>query len=94
MHLQIFPPANWQVVTIPAAVLASCVYRLCVSCRVGVTSQPECTVIELTPADKFIVLASDGVWEFIESQEAIEIIGACETVEEGCRQVKQVAAVS
>ncbi|KAK9808640.1 hypothetical protein WJX72_001084 [[Myrmecia] bisecta] len=55
--------------------------------QVGVTSQPECSVIELTPVDKFIVLASDGVWEFIESQEAIDLIGACETVEEGCRQL-------
>ena len=54
----------------------------------GVTSEPDCTVIELTPHDKFIVLASDGVWEFIESQEAIEIVGNCDTVEEGCRQVR------
>ena len=53
------------------------------------TSEPDCTVIELTPQDKFIVLASDGVWEFIESQEAIEIVGNCDTVEEGCRQVRR-----
>ena len=57
--------------------------------RVGVTSEPECTVKELTPVDKFMILASDGVWEFIESQDAVDIVGNCETVEEGCRQVQQ-----
>lgn len=34
-----------------------------------------------------MILASDGVWEFIESQDAVDIVGNCETVEEGCRQV-------
>ncbi len=53
----------------------------------GVTSEPECTEKELTPVDKFMILASDGVWEFIESQDAVDIVGNCETVEEGCRQV-------
>lgn len=56
-------------------------------CRVGVTSEPECTIVDLTPQDKFIILASDGVWEFISSQEAVDIVGNCTTVEEGCRQV-------
>ena len=60
-------------------------------CRVGVTSEPECTVKELTPMDKFMILASDGVWEFIESQDAVDIVGNCETVEEGCRQVQQLS---
>ncbi|KAL3154847.1 hypothetical protein ABBQ38_011389 [Trebouxia sp. C0009 RCD-2024] len=54
---------------------------------VGVTSEPECTVRELMPVDKFMILASDGVWEFIESQDAVDIVGNCETVEEGCRQL-------
>ena len=60
---------------------------VCGACSVGVTSEPECTVRELTPVDKFMILASDGVWEFIESQDAVDIVGNCETVEEGCRQV-------
>ncbi len=33
--------------------------------RVGVSAIPELGEIELTPFDKFIVLASDGVWEFL-----------------------------
>lgn len=35
--------------------------------------------------DKFIVLASDGVWEFISSQEAIDIVNS--SLEEGTMKV-------
>lgn len=58
------------------------------SSRVGVTSEPEHTVMEVTPQDRFIVLASDGVWEFISSQEAVDIIAQYPTAEESCRQVR------
>lgn len=51
------------------------------------TSEPDHTVVELSSADRFIVLASDGVWEFISSKEAVDIIAHCESAEEGCRQV-------
>ena len=53
----------------------------------GVTTQPEVKVVELTPNDAFIVLASDGVWEFISNQEVVDIIADARTVEEGCRAV-------
>eukprot|EP00873_Tetraselmis_striata_P002259 jgi/Tetstr1/422523/TSEL_001284.t1 len=33
---------------------------------VGVISEPGISVLELYPADQFIILASDGVWEFID----------------------------
>ncbi len=56
-------------------------------CRVGVTSEPDHSIMELGPTDKFIVLASDGVWEFISSKEAVDIISQYETAEESCRQV-------
>ena len=55
--------------------------------RVGVVSEPEVCTLELTPADAFIILASDGVWEFISSQEAVDIVGAAASAEEGCKQV-------
>lgn len=54
---------------------------------VGVSSEPQHVQLELTPADKVIVLASDGVWEFITSKEAIELVGDCQTPEEACRVV-------
>ena len=61
------------------------------ACRVGVTSKPELNVRELTPEDAFIILASDGVWEFISNQEAVDIIGSSKSVEEGCRSVRVLA---
>jgi len=41
--------------------------------RVGVVATPDTLSIPLGPSDKFIILASDGVWEFIGSQEAVDI---------------------
>jgi serine/threonine protein phosphatase PrpC len=41
---------------------------------VGVIPEPEINQYKLNDEDKFLILASDGVWEFIESQEAVEII--------------------
>jgi serine/threonine protein phosphatase PrpC len=52
-----------------------------------VISEPDHTSIELTAQDKFIVLASDGVWEFISSKEAVDIIAQYDTAEEACRQL-------
>lgn len=41
---------------------------------VGVISEPEISHFKLVKTDKFIILASDGVWDYISSQEAVEII--------------------
>lgn len=38
-----------------------------VACRVGVHAVPEVTEERMTPQDKVIILASDGVWEFLEN---------------------------
>lgn len=43
--------------------------------------------LELTPADQLLILASDGVWEFISSKEAVDIVGGAASPEEGCRAV-------
>lgn len=51
------------------------------------SSEPQHIQLDLTPADKLLILASDGVWEFISSQEAVELVGASESPEEGCRTV-------
>jgi serine/threonine protein phosphatase PrpC len=42
-----------------------------VAASVGIIAQPEISEWKLTPEDKFIILASDGVWEFIDSEEVI-----------------------
>mmetsp|Transcript_17836 Transcript_17836/g.17164 ORF Transcript_17836/g.17164 Transcript_17836/m.17164 type:complete len:534 (-) Transcript_17836:225-1826(-) len=41
---------------------------------VGVIPDPETFVFELEKVDRFMILASDGVWEFITSGEAVDIV--------------------
>jgi hypothetical protein len=41
---------------------------------VGVYAEPELTEVQLGSSDKFLIWASDGVWEFITSQEAVDIV--------------------
>ena len=45
-----------------------------VAASVGTISEPEIEEYEITEDDKFIILASDGIWEFISSQECVEFI--------------------
>jgi len=43
--------------------------------KVGVIAEPEITEFDIdTSSDEMIVMASDGVWEFIESDQACEIL--------------------
>jgi serine/threonine protein phosphatase PrpC len=41
---------------------------------VGVISEPEITEYSFLHEDKFLILASDGIWEFISSDECINIV--------------------
>ena len=59
---------------------------------VGVIPEPEFFELELTSNDKFIVIASDGVWEFISNEECVNTVqpfweandpqGACDALYE------------
>lgn len=61
-----------------------------VAASVGVICEAEIVSLALTPADKFIVLGSDGVFEFIPNEEIVKLVlpslqifdceGACERV--------------
>jgi serine/threonine protein phosphatase PrpC len=42
----------------------------------GFSATPELTRHELQPDDRFIIVASDGLWELIDSDLAVEIVGA------------------
>ena len=42
---------------------------------VGVIAEPVVTTHEIGDDDEFMILASDGVWEFIDSAEAVRIVG-------------------
>ncbi|KAF8065728.1 NHX8 [Scenedesmus sp. PABB004] len=52
---------------------------------VGVSSEPQVAEVSLTPADRLLILASDGVWELMSSQEAVELVGSTDTPEDGAR---------
>ncbi len=87
-HLRLAPTLHC---CCPASLTKPLTTRPPTSLQVGVISEPETLQVEITPADKFLVLASDGVWEFITNEEAVAIVGACETVEEACRQLVEEA---
>jgi serine/threonine protein phosphatase PrpC len=44
------------------------------ACRVGVNAIPEIKMFDLELNDKIIVLASDGVWEFLDNQQVANIV--------------------
>ena len=41
---------------------------------VGVSTDPEVMKFELKPDDKFIIIASDGVWEFLSNEDIAKIV--------------------
>lgn len=50
----------------------------CVAHTAGVISEPEFTERELDPAtDKFIVVATDGLWEFVNNKETADMVHSC-----------------
>lgn len=48
-----------------------------VATSVGVTCDPEIKIFSnLTPKDKFLIIASDGLWDRISNQEVTNIVGS------------------
>ena len=41
---------------------------------VGVSSEPEILEFEVTPQDKFIVIGSDGIFEFLSNEDVLKIV--------------------
>ena len=41
---------------------------------VGVISEPEIKEFNLTEEDKFLIIASDGIWEFISNEECVNFV--------------------
>ena len=41
---------------------------------VGVSADPETRTFTLTHNDKFLVIASDGVWEFLSNEDVANIV--------------------
>jgi len=53
----------------------------------GVVSEPEMSSISLTPQDKMLIVASDGVWEFITNQGAVNMCQKYKDPLDACRHV-------
>lgn len=72
-----------------------------IASELGVTAEPEVTRLNLGREDKFIILASDGVWEFITSQavsltQCVELVAAyyqTGNVEGACDRVVKEAQI-
>lgn len=47
----------------------------------GISSEVDCIVTKRTPADRFVVIASDGIYEFIDNLEVINLVATAKTVE-------------
>ena len=63
--------------------------QIAASC--GVTHCPEVSLVEITGDDAFVIWASDGVWEFISSQEAVDIVRRCVDATAACRALTEAA---
>lgn len=53
--------------------------------RIGVLCTPGVQTIKLTPEDRYVVLATDGVWDGIELDEAVKCLSVCSSANE-CSQ--------
>eukprot|EP01114_Cavostelium_apophysatum_P007309 TRINITY_DN1938_c0_g2_i1.p1 TRINITY_DN1938_c0_g2~~TRINITY_DN1938_c0_g2_i1.p1 ORF type:complete len:1165 (+),score=384.97 TRINITY_DN1938_c0_g2_i1:206-3700(+) len=58
-----------------------------------VISDPEMKVEELTPKDQFIILASDGFWDVLSDQKAVDIVRKADNVAEAAYKLVETAMI-
>lgn len=58
---------------------------------IGVTAQPEMLTRELTMNDHILIIASDGIFEFIRNQHAIDLCASCRNPVEACERLVKAA---
>ena len=62
--------------------------------KVGVISTAEIKEVNMTHRDKFIIIGSDGIWEFITNDEAVDIVMPhyeADDAEQACQSLVEVA---
>lgn len=59
-----------------------------VAASVGVTCEPEVWQRQIESNDAFIILASDGVWEFMTPQEAVDLVAEFDLTDGGAKPNK------
>ena len=47
---------------------------------IGVCAEPELAIRNLTPANPFFLIGSDGIFEFMPSQTVVDMVSACDNV--------------
>ena len=55
--------------------------------KIGVYAEPEVLTWKLQPNDRFAIVASDGVFEFLSSQAVVDMISKFGDILEGCKHV-------
>jgi CRP-like cAMP-binding protein/serine/threonine protein phosphatase PrpC len=81
------PPRVWA----PGKSFPGCAFTRSIGDHVaesiGVTAEPELLVKEMTREDKFVIVASDGVWEFLTNQSVTDMVLKFDDPLEACRAV-------
>ena len=72
--ISIGPPRVWLKNQESPGLAMSRSFGDAVAATVGVTSEPEIIEHTLGPTDKIVIVASDGVWEFVSNEEAMAIV--------------------
>ena len=68
------PPRVWlQEEDVPGLAMSRSIGDT-IAAQVGVLHSPEIHVYKFTKNDKFLIIASDGIWEFVTNEHAVQIV--------------------
>ncbi|THU69160.1 hypothetical protein C4D60_Mb08t11480 [Musa balbisiana] len=62
-----------------------------VNMKEWIISEPETKSLQLTPECEFLILASDGLWDKVESQEAVDVVSRQSNAMKSCRDLIEIS---